>query len=292
MDWTERLARILEYHLFKIGGDPITPIDVLLFGCVLVLTFAAARSVRKLIEKRLVRVHPGARYTFARLAQYVTWVLGASFGLKILHIDLTALAVVAGALGVGIGFGLQNIVANFVSGLVLLFERPIEVGDRITIQDLEGNVRDINFRSTTIVTNDNITIVVPNSQFVNNEVTNWSHGDPRVRIHVPVGVAYGSDVAAVTEALLTVAGRTEGVLATPSPAVFFLEFGDSSLNFDLLVWMDDPAHHAQLRSRLNYGIDAEFRRRRIEIPFPQRDVHIRSAEGLAGAAPLEKPEIP
>jgi potassium-dependent mechanosensitive channel len=198
--------------------------------------------------------------------------------------------VIFGALGVGIGFGLQNLVANFVAGLVLLFERPIVVGDRITMHDLEGNVQDIRFRSTTIVTNDNITIVVPNSQLINNAVTNWSLGDPRVRIHVPVGVAYGSDSAAVTDALLAVASEIEAVLKTPPPLVQFVEFGDSALNFELLVWTSDPAHHRQLRSDLNYAVDREFRRRKIEIPFPQRDLHVRFAEGLTSLVPNAPPD--
>ena len=198
--------------------------------------------------------------------------------------------VVAGALGVGIGFGLQNIVANFVAGLVLLFERPIEVGDRVTVQDVEGNVRDINFRATTVLTTDNITVIVPNSQFLNNPVTNWSHGDPRVRIHVPVGVAYGSDVEKVTRSLLGVAAATEGVLKDPAPSVFFRDFGDSSLDFELLVWIDQPARHIQIRSRINYAIDAAFRKEGIEIPFPQRDMHVRSARGLSGMLVRTGPE--
>jgi small-conductance mechanosensitive channel len=132
------------------------------------------------------------------------------------------------------------------------------------------------------VTNDNISIIVPNSEFINRTVINWSHGDPRVRIHVPVGVAYGSDVALVTRTLLEVAAETEEVLNAPEPTVWFREFGESSLHFDLLVWTDQPRWHFRLRSRLNYAIDAAFRERGIQIPFPQRDLHLKSADGLTG----------
>jgi len=206
------------------------------------------------------------------------WVVGISVALNVLSIDLSALAVVAGGLGIGIGFGLQNVVANFVSGLVLLLEQPIRIHDRVTVENVEGNVVDIHFRSTTIVTNDNIAIIVPNSQFINQSVTNWSHGDPTIRVHVPVGVAYGSDVELVTRILEDVAAKADHVLNHPAPEVRFNEFGDSSLNFELLVWSDDPPGHLKLRSRLNYSIDAEFRRNGIEIPFPQRVVHIDSGE--------------
>ncbi len=171
-----------------------------------------------------------------------------------------------------------------------LFERPIRVGDRITVQDVEGNVVEIKFRSTTIVSNDNIAIIVPNSQFVNQTVINWSYGDTRVRVHIPVGVAYGSDLNLVTGSLLQVAATTDGVLKDPAPAVRFREFGDSSLNLELLVWTDQPAGHFWLQSRLNYAIEADFRRKGVEIPFPQRDLHIKPTAGLAHTALSEKLE--
>jgi len=282
MEWTERLKQILYFQLGEIGEQAITPIQLVIVGITLIITLYVARWVRRLCERRLLRhIEPGPLYTFVRLTQYIIWAVGIMIGLKVLNIDLTAIALVAGALGVGIGFGLQNVVANFVAGLVLLFERPIKVNDRVTIENVEGNVVEINFRSTTIVTNDNISIIVPNSEFINRTVINWSHGDARVRVHVPVGVAYGSDVELVTRTLLEVTAGTEGVLKDPAPAVWFKEFAESSLNFELLVWTDQPKFHFRLRSRLNYAIDAAFRRQGIHIPFPQRDLHIKSANGLA-----------
>lgn len=269
--------------MFQVGEQVIRPTDLLFFLLALVITLVVARWIRVVLQRYFLRrlpVEAGAQYAVARLTQYALWVVGFLVALKLLHINLTAFAVVAGALGVGIGFGLQNTVANFVAGLVLLFERPIRIHDRISMEEVEGNVRAINFRATTILTNDNISVIVPNSQFINTKVINWSHSDPRVRIHLPVGVAYGSDVERVTRTLLEVAEQTEGVLKKPDPTVWFTEFGNSSLNFELLVWTDEPIYHRVLRSRLNYAIDAAFRRNGIQIPFPQHDLHIKSASAL------------
>jgi small-conductance mechanosensitive channel len=283
MNVLDHIQHILTFTLFKVSGQPITPYHLIVFTLTLYITAVVARKVRRLLELYFLRrlpVETGAQYAVASLTQYALWVVGLLVALKILNINLTAIAVVAGALGVGIGFGLQNVVANFVCGLVLLVERPIRVRDRITMEGVEGNVSAVNFRSTTIVTNDNISVIVPNSEFINGKVINWSIGDPKVRIHVPVGVAYGSNLETVTKALLGVAAETEGVLKQPAPEVRFIEFGNSSLNMELLVWTVDPAKHFLLRSQLNYAIDAAFRRDGVEIPFPQRDIHVRSASGL------------
>ena len=265
MNWLDRLSSVVEFRLFRIGGEAITPVDLFVFACILILTVASARTLANLIQKRLVRVQPGSRYTLARLAQYLTWISGTAIGLKLLHINLTALAVVAGALGVGIGLGLQSIAANFLAGLVLLFERPIEVGDVVSLQGAEGTVFQINFRSTTILTGDNIAIIVPNSQLVNGAVTNWSHQGRRVRIHVPVSVAYGSNFKAVTEGLLAAAGATEDVLKDPEPSVQFMSFAETFLNFELLAWIEDPTRHSAIRSRLHFAVEEQLTGRGIAL---------------------------
>lgn len=285
MDLLKHVQSVLSYPLFHVGGAPIDLYSLIALVLVLMITAVVARKVRRLLELYFLRrlpVEAGAQYSVASLTQYCLWVIGLLIGLRILNINLTAIAVVAGALGVGIGFGLQNVVANFVCGLVLLVERPIRVRDRITMEGVEGNVRAVNFRSTLIETNDNISVIVPNSEFINKKVINWSIGDPKVRIHVPVGVAYGSNLETVTRTLLSVAAEAEGVLKNPAPEVRFIEFGDSSLNMELLVWTLHPARHFLLRSQLNYAIDAAFRREGVEVPFPQRDVHVKSASGLEG----------
>ena len=279
MEWIETLNQILDFSVLEIGDSSITVKHILLFALALVVTRYAAWTTRRVLNEHILKsVETAPRYVILRMTGYAVWVIGIIIALDFLSIDMTALAVVAGGLGIGIGFGLQNVVANFVSGLVLLLEQPIRIRDRVTVENVEGNVTDIHFRSTTIVTNDNIAIIVPNSQFINQTVTNWSHGDPTIRVHVPVGVAYGSDVELVTRILEDVAAETEHVLTHPRPEVRFNEFGDSSLNFELLIWSDDPPGHLQLRSRLNYAIDAKFREHGVEIPFPQRVVHIDSGE--------------
>ena len=213
MEWIERLNQILDFQVVVIGGSAITAKHILLCTVTLLITRYAARTTRRLLgEHLLTSVEPAPRYVILRITGYMVWASGILIALEFLSIDLTVLAVIAGGLGIGIGFGLQNVVANFVSGLILLLEQPIRIHDRVTVENVEGNVVDIHFRSTTIVTNDNIAIIVPNSQFINESVTNWSHGDPRIRVHVPVGVAYGSDVERVTGILDEVASKADHVL--------------------------------------------------------------------------------
>ena len=275
--WFDRLQNVLDFQLVELGGNPITVLHLLMSLSALVVTRFTAQSAKSVLNRYLLReVEHAPRYVIIRFTQYLIWIAGIAIALELLNVDLTALTVVAGALGIGIGFGLQNVVNNLVSGVVLLLEQPVLYKDRITVENVEGQVESINFRSTTIVTNDNISIIVPNSQLINQAVINWSHGDPRIRIHVPVGVAYGSDVELVTKTLFKVAEEAGGVLSKPGPEVRFLEFGDSSLNFELLIWSDEPPNYHRLKSHLNYEIDKAFRKNRIEIPFPQRDVHIKS----------------
>jgi potassium efflux system protein len=208
--------------------------------------------------------------------------LGIIVAVQSIGLNLTSLAVVFGLLSVGIGFGLQNIVSNFISGLIILFERPIKIGDQITIGDVLGKVSNISLRATLIRTFDNISIIVPNSEFITSQVINWSHRDPKIRIHVNVGVAYGSDVPLVINSLLEVAQNHPEVLKDPAPKVWFIEFGDSSLNFDLLAWILSPKRRPDVISDLNKGIDEIFRKNKIQIPFPQIDLHIRSSVPIGG----------
>ncbi len=259
MNWLGYVQKILDFQLFQLGGNPITVLHVAMSVFALIVTYILAHSVHRILTRYvLTEVEPAPRYVIARFTQYLVWLIGIAVAVELLNVDLTALTVVAGALGIGIGFGLQNVVNNLVSGVVLLLEQPVRYRDRVSVENVEGQVEHINFRSTTILTNDNITIIVPNSQLINQAVINWSHGDPRIRVHVPVGVAYGSDVDLVTETLLAVAGARQDVLTSQEPEVRFLEFGDSSLNFELLVWSDEPPNYHRLRSKLNYAIDAAF----------------------------------
>jgi small-conductance mechanosensitive channel len=179
------------------------------------------------------------------------------------------------ALSLGIGFGLQYIAADIASGFILLFERPVRIGDRITIGEDEGDVQSINLRTTIVLTNDRISIIVPNSRLISQRLINWSYGDPRARLSIPVGVAYGTDVDLVTRTLLRAAEDVDNVLTDPAPKVQFLQFGDFSMDFRLMIWTNRPRVHAQIRSDINYRIDKVFREAGIEIPFPTQEFRLR-----------------
>ena len=218
------------------------------------------------------------QYTIAQIVGYLILIIGAAIALQNAGIDLSALAIFAGAVGVGLGFGLQDIARNFVSGIIILLERPIQIGDRVEIDKVAGQVREIRARSTTVLTNDNIAMIVPNAKFIEDTITNWSHGDPKVRFRIPIGVAYGSDVEKVRALLLAVARAHPQALADPAPVVFFSRFGESSLDFELGVWSAEMSDRPRrFRSDLNFAIERQLREAGIEIPFPQRDLHIRRA---------------
>jgi small-conductance mechanosensitive channel len=217
------------------------------------------------------------QYAIAQVIGYAVITIGFFLALQNTGINLSALAVFAGAVGVGVGLGLQNISSNFISGLILLAERPIKIGDRVEVHTVAGRVTEIRARSTTVVTNDNITLIVPDSVFVEHTVTNWSHGDQKVRFRIPVGVAYGSDLERVKEALLEAARKHPAALSNPEPSVFFESFGDSALNLELVVWSAEMSFRPRrFRSDLNFAIDQALRARGVELPFPQREIHVRT----------------
>lgn len=278
-----RLLQVVEealtFPIFTVKETPVTLSSLLMFVLVMAAFVVASRViVRRLLIGVLSRtkIDEGLRYTFTRIMHYTMLVIGAVVGFQFIGIDLSGLLIVLGFLSVGIGFGLQNLTSNFISGLILLFERPIKVGDRITVGDTEGDVVEIKMRSTTVRSLNNIAIIVPNSDFVSSKVVNWSYGDPKVRLDVDVGVAYSSDLDTVIRSLHEVADENADILKMPKPEVLFMEFGDSSWNMRLRVWLDDPKKYLIVRSALNSGIVRKFRANGVEIPFPQRDLHIRS----------------
>jgi len=277
-----RVIRILNYPFVNQAEFRVSILSLLLLVVVVSIAALVSRYVRRLLEKRvlpMINVETGLRYTMLRLVHYAIIVLGVLYGLKIgFSVDLTSVAVILGFLSVGIGFGLQYIASDIVSGFILLFERPIRIGDRLRLKDgIEGQVEAIRLRSTTILTNENMAVIVPNSKLVQNEFVNYSYPTQKVRLNIPVGVAYGSDLDQVSEALIKAARSVGDVLATPEPRVHFGAFGDYSLNLEIRVWINEPHKHPQIRSAVNFAIDHEFRERNIEIPFPQREIHLRSA---------------
>ncbi len=219
----------------------------------------------------------GVSQAVATIIRYVLVTLGFVIILQSVGINLSTLGILIGALGIGIGFGLQNVTNNFISGIIILFERPVKVGDRIEVGDVAGNIIKISARSTTIITNDNIAIIVPNSEFTGSTVINWSHNDRNVRFNFPVGVSYNEDPENIRKLLLEVANNHPGVLKNPPPDVLFDDFGDSSLDFNLRVWTFDFSDRPKvLKSQLYYEIFKKFKEHGVEIPFPQRDLHLKS----------------
>ncbi|MDU0458068.1 MAG: mechanosensitive ion channel [Geobacteraceae bacterium] len=242
-----------------------------------VLVYASGKLRHWFVERILTRtkLEIGARQATGTILRYVILAIGFAVILQTAGIDLTALNVLAGAVGLGLGFGLQNIVNNFISGVVILFERPIKVGDRIEVGNVEGDVVHIGARSTTVVSNDNISIIVPNSKFITENVVNWSHNDRKVRFRIPVSVAYGTDASIVERLLLEVADANPDVLSDPPPAIRLMEFGDNGLCFELRVWSTSLIHRrGLLTSSLNLGIYRVFAENGIDIPYPQRSIHI------------------
>jgi len=275
----EQINKILNAALFSLGEAKISLGAFLKFIIILTLFIYISKKISDLFAKKILTKLPlqeGTQYVLKRFSEYALIVIGIIIAFNSIGIDLRGLTVIFGLLSVGIGFGLQNITSNFISGLILLFEQPIKVGDRVTVGDTEGDVVEINIRSTTIRSLNNISYIVPNSQFISSQVINWSHVDPKVRIDLNVGVSYNSDLDLVTRSLAEVAIDNKEVLKHPKPEVLFMEFGDSSWNLKLRVWIINPKRHYYVRSDLNCAIVHKFRENNIEIPFPQRDLHVRS----------------
>ncbi|MBE9169343.1 mechanosensitive ion channel [Pleurocapsales cyanobacterium LEGE 06147] len=265
--------------LFILGDRPYSLLDLLilffLFGGLLFIT----RFLTELLRTRILQLTGmtrGSQEVISIVIKYGFLSFGTIVLLQVWGVNLSSLAIIGSAFGVGVGFGFQDIAKNFASGLVLLFERSIQVGDFIQVDEHMGTVERVGARSIVLKTLDQISIIVPNSRLLADEVTNWSHGNPTSRIHVPVGVAYSSDVQKVKSALLQAANEHLEVLRYPPPQVFFKGFGDNALNFELLVWTSDPSRQLPLSSDLYFRIEEILREHEIEVPFPQRDLNLRT----------------
>jgi potassium-dependent mechanosensitive channel len=278
------IAHIWDYltKQFTFGRITVSVSSVINGFVVVLVTIFLARWTSALFERRIANqrhIEPGLRYTICRLVKYIVITIGILVALRLAFgLDLTSIAVIFTALSVGIGFGLQYIAADIASGFILLFERPIRIGDRITIGDDEGDVQSINLRTTVVTTNDHIAIIVPNSKLVSQRVINWSYADPRARIAIAVGVADDSDIQLVTDTLIEAARSVPNVLPEPKPTVQFMKFGDYSLDFRLLVWTNQPRRHMQLRSDINYRIAQLFRERSIRIPYPTQEFLLKGVD--------------
>ncbi|MGD8670183.1 MAG: mechanosensitive ion channel [Desulfobacterales bacterium] len=275
---------------FNLGSQRISLGLVVISAGILYGSFFASSLIQKLLMDQVLakrRVETGVRLSIARLVHYVLIFIGFVVALLALGFEFTKLTIILSALGVGIGFGLQGVVNNFVSGLILLFERPVRVGDYIELGGNWAEIKNIGLRATTVQTFDQADVIIPNADLVSNQVTNWTLSDRRVRLIIPVGVAYGSDISLVIETLMACAKQNSDVAEEPAPQVLFLNFGESSLEFELRVWVLDADHRLVLSSSLHQEIDRSFRDAKIEIAFPQRDLHLRSVDDSINLHPSD-----
>jgi small-conductance mechanosensitive channel len=263
---------------------------VIISAGILYLSFLASWMVQKVLMDEVLarrRVEKGVQVSIARLVHYVLIFIGFILALLALGFEFTKLTIILSALGIGIGFGLQSIVNNLVSGLILLFERPVRVGDYVELGGKWAEIRNIGLRATTVQTFDQADVIIPNADLVSNQVVNWTLSNRRVRLIIPVGVAYGSDVSLVIETLLASARENSKIAEAPAPQVLFLKFGESALEFELRVWALDADYWLVVTSELHQEIDRRFRQAKIEIAFPQRDLHLRSVDDSVILQPAE-----
>ncbi|NJK93007.1 MAG: mechanosensitive ion channel [Blastochloris sp.] len=274
------IEAVSEVVLYRTDQVTLTLGSLIVALALVMAAFLAGAAIQRWLISpalRSTKLSQPLQYAIARISGYAFTILFLLIVLQNLGLDLRAFTFLAGALGIGIGFGLQNIISNFVSGLIILIEQPVKIGDRIDLGDLAGVVRKISARSTIIRTNDNIDVIVPNSDLITNRVINWSYEESKeIRFRIPVGVAYGTDPEKIRRCLLELATPENHVLLQPPPQVFFDAFGDSSLNFELAVWNRDMSTRPRaFRSLINYAIARKFKDENIELPFPQRDLHLR-----------------
>jgi potassium efflux system protein len=283
MAWTgsafmlETLKQVISMD-FSLGSLRISVKGILLAVVIFYVTHVANRIGRRLLSEKVLDARDferGLKDSIVTISSYIIWGLGILLALGVLGVNATSLAVVFGALSIGIGFGLQNIFNNFISGLIILFERPIQVGDYVDVNGLWAEVKKINVRSTIVQTFDNATVIIPNSELISQQVTNWSFKDPRMRRHVDIGVAYGSDVELVRKTLLEIPDNISQILKYPRPDVLFLDHGDSALIFRLRYWAHVDDYYST-STDVRFAVDHRFRELNIEIAFPQLDLHVRS----------------
>ncbi|MEM7771452.1 MAG: mechanosensitive ion channel domain-containing protein [Cyanobacteria bacterium P01_A01_bin.37] len=285
--------------IFPLGDHTYSVTDIFILIGAFFGIFLAATLLTNVLRSRILNIagiSTGSQEAIATLTRYTLIALGTLVILQVWGLDLSSLTLLASALGVGIGFGFQNIAKDFGSGLILLFERPVQVGDFVEVGLFQGTVDRIGARSTSVKTLDRVSIIVPNSYFLENQVINWSHENPLSRISIPVGVSYDADPEDVRALLLQAAEEHAAIVHFPKPQVFFDGFGESSLNFLLLVWIVQPNQQLIIKSDLYFQVFALLKRKDIKIPFPQRDLHVRSGQlpihlNSAHEFPLPTPSI-
>lgn len=276
-----KLKEIINQVLIDTKTIDITVYHILISVAIILAAWIFVKVLRRVIERQVRnrKIDKGTGHSLILIAKYLLWVIVIGLILETVGIKITLLIAGSAALLVGLGLGIQQIFNDIVSGFFMLFERNLKVGDVVELEDhMVGRVEDISLRTSKIRTRDNIITIVPNHKFINENVVNWSHIEEKTRFHVNVGVAYGSDVNLVESVLLKVAGSHKDISRDPEPFVRFLDFAESSLNFQLFFWTNNSFYVENIKSDLRFKIDKAFRENKVTIPFPQRDVHLKKEE--------------
>jgi len=278
----DEIKKILEFKLFEFQEYSFSFYNILVVVFVIFITRLIVRAMEKLLHQKTIdktSVTDGKRKAIAQIGKYIIYVIGFIIALRSINVDVTPLLIGSSALFVGLGFGLQEAFRDFISGMMLLFEGDVMIGDVVEMENnTVGVVKQINLRTSKIRTRDGIMMIVPNSQLTNDRVINWSNSNKLTRFHVSVGVAYGSDTKMVQEILLTIAKKETEISDRIKPFVSFNDFGESSLNFSLYFWSEEVWKIERIKSDLRFKIDQAFRESSVVIPFPQRDLHLRSKD--------------
>lgn len=273
----QQVTEVANRPFFSLGAFKVSFFSIMYVLLFLLLLYFISSGLRKLMLKRLTHFPRAIVESVSTLVHYSVLAIGALIIVQSAGVDLSALTVLAGTVGIGIGFGLQNVTNNFISGLIILFERPIKVGDRIEVNDIMGQVMRIGMRSTTVLTNDNVSIIVPNAEFISSNVVNWNHTDDIVRLRIPIGVSYNADPKAVIQVLEAAIKKVPGVLEHRKSDVILDCFGDNSMNFLVRVWTQDFSQRpGMMKHHVNMAIWEALKAAKIEIPYKQLDLHVRS----------------
>jgi potassium-dependent mechanosensitive channel len=276
-----KLYEIFTAQILDVGGTKFSIATIASLLGLIILAFYISKLISEIIRRSLLtrlRINRGLQEAITVFIKYVLITLSSVIILQTAGINLSSLAVIAGVVGLGLGFGLQNLASNFISGIVLLLEQTLKIGDYIEIGELKGTIEKISIRSTILRTDDDVFVIVPNQRFIEHNTVNWSYEGHTCRIHIPISVAHDTDLLVLTEALLTAARHEPRVLSTPPPEVRFHKFERDSLEFELLVWIDEPDANEPIRSSLNFRIAYEIRERGIKIPLPTREIVLRNPE--------------
>jgi len=274
------MFEFLRDKIYTIDGNKIRLLSILTSIAIIIGSYLAAYIFSHLIKREFRKnktLNKSFIKTVTRFIKYIILIIGFFIAFQVLGVNLSSLAFLAGVIGLGIGFGMQNIISNFISGIIILFEKPIKEGEYVDVSGYDGIVSDIRARSTTITTRDNISIIVPNSNFITSNVINWSHRDPKIRLHIPLGIEMtASKLELAKKILLEIAEENPEVLKKPEPSVWFVNFGASSFNLELIVWISSPIRRHFIISDINFEIAKKFAEYDIDLTYPWTNIAFRN----------------